>query len=63
LTLIRELCSGSMLTQGSDGKPVGYEEVLRPQFNAMVSNRTKSGKGTTAPAEVFLESEDWQTLL
>jgi len=52
-----------MLTQGSDGKPVGYEEVLRPQFNAMVSNRTKSGKGTTAPAEVFLESEDWQTLL
>lgn len=64
LTLIRELCSGSMFTSGTDGKPLSYEEVLRPQFHAMNQSRSKSGKGaTSAPAEVFLESEDWQALL
>lgn len=31
-------------------------------FNAMHSNRNKMGKGAAA-AEVFLESDDWQTLL
>lgn len=31
-------------------------------FTAMNSNRNKMGKGAAA-AEVFLESDDWQTLL
>ena len=31
LNLIRELCKGSgMLTTGSDGQPLSYEDVLRP---------------------------------
>ena len=31
LNLIRELCKGSgMLTIGSDGQPLSYEDVLRP---------------------------------
>ena len=35
---------------------------MRPMFTAMNSNRNKMGKGAAA-AEVFLESDDWQTLL
>ena len=36
LNLIRELCKGGgVLTTGSDGQPLSYEDVLRPQFTAM----------------------------
>ncbi len=64
-TLIAELCSGnSMLTTGSDGQPLSYEEVLRPAFMAMNNNKARFGKANhNQPAEVFLESEDWQQLL
>lgn len=36
LNLIRGLSKGGgMLTQGPDGQPLSYEDVLRPQFTAM----------------------------
>lgn len=39
LNLIRSLEKGNMLTQGSDGKPLSYEDVLRPQFMAMAQSK------------------------
>ena len=35
LNLISGLSKGGMLTQGADGQPLSYEDVLRPQFSAM----------------------------
>ena len=35
LNLIRDLCKSNVLTQGPDGQPLSYTEVLQPQFKAM----------------------------
>ena len=32
LNLIQSLAKGNVLTQGADGQPLSYEDVLRPQF-------------------------------
>ena len=49
LNLIRELCKGGgVLTQGPDGQPLSYEDVLRPQFMAMgASNKGHFSKANT----------------
>ena len=64
LTLIRELCTGSMF---DSDKPLSYEEYLRPQFTAISQGRGRlagARRQTVANAgETFLESDDWQTLL
>ena len=39
LNLIRSLGKGHMLTQGPDGQPLSYEDVLRPQFTAMANSK------------------------
>ena len=65
LNLIKQLQSGSAFMNGPDGQPLTYEDVLRPQFNAMNNPNSKqfTGRGAQQQSEVFLESEDWQTLL
>ena len=63
LNLIQSLAKGNVLTQGSDGQPLSYEDVLRPQFQAM-ANSKQFGKAQAATHnEAFLESEEWQMLL
>lgn len=39
LNLIRSLEKGNTLTTGADGNPLSYEDVLRPQFTAMSSQK------------------------
>ena len=65
LNLIKQLQSGSTLMTSPDGQPLTYEDVLRPQFTAMNNPNSKqfTGRGAQQQNEVFLESEDWQTLL
>ena len=65
LNLIKQLHSGSTLMTSPDGQPLTYEDVLRPQFTAMNNPNSKqfTGRGAQQQNEVFLESEDWQTLL
>ena len=46
-----------------DGQPLTYEDVLRPQFTAMNNPNSKQFGRAQQQSEVFLESEDWQTLL
>lgn len=60
LNLIKTLEKGNVLNVGPDGKPLTYEEVLRPQF-ASLSSAKQFGKGalTATQAEAFLESQDW----
>ena len=65
LNLIKQLQSGSVMMTGPDGQPLTYEDVLRPQFTAMNNPNSKqfTGRGAQQQNEVFLESDDWQTLL
>ena len=65
LNLIKQLQSGSVMMTGPDGQPLTYEDVLRPQFTAMNNPSSKqfTGRGAQQQNEVFLESDDWQTLL
>ena len=66
LNLIKQLQSGSVMMTGPDGQPLTYEDVLRPQFTAMNNPNSKqfTGRGGAQQQnEVFLESDDWQTLL
>ena len=67
LNLIRTLEKGNVLTQGPDGQPLSYEDVLRPLFTAMASQKTFGKVSAAAAADSnqpeFLKSEDWQTLL
>ena len=48
-------------------KPTSYEEYLKPQFAALGQGRGRQVSArrptVTKEAEIFLESDDWQTLL
>ena len=46
LNLIQELCRGSTYTQAADGSELSYEDVIRPQIQALSAGHNQFGRNT-----------------